>query len=102
MLDYCRDLQFEETPDYEYLYRLIQTIFKENEYEWDYKYDWMTSQAISTETSTKMLFTDVSKLPICLNNANKEENKRSLVIEKNLKEEQKQERTDLPAIIMEG
>jgi hypothetical protein len=84
------------------LYKQIQSIFKKNEYEWDYKYDWVISPAVNTETSTKMLVNanETSKFPIHFN-ANKEEDKQNLVIEKGMKKEHKQERAELPVIIME-
>jgi hypothetical protein len=37
-------LNFEERPDYEYLYSLLETIFDEYEYEYDFRYDWVLTQ----------------------------------------------------------
>lgn len=39
-LIYCRSLQFEEAPDYEYLKGLFRGLFDRKGYEWDYVYDW--------------------------------------------------------------
>ena len=39
-MDYCRDLKFEEKPDYTYLRRLFKDLFNRNGYEYDYMYDW--------------------------------------------------------------
>jgi hypothetical protein len=39
-MDYCRDLKFEEKPDYNYLRRLFKDLFNRCGYEYDYIYDW--------------------------------------------------------------
>jgi len=39
-MDYCRDLKFEEKPDYNYLRRLFKDLFNRNGYEFDYVFDW--------------------------------------------------------------
>ncbi|XP_049631572.1 casein kinase I-like [Suncus etruscus] len=39
-LNYCHELGFEETPDYEYLRQLFQILFKNLNYKYDYIYDW--------------------------------------------------------------
>ena len=39
-MDYCRDLKFEETPDYTYLRRVFKDLFNRNGLEFDYVYDW--------------------------------------------------------------
>jgi len=39
-MDYCRDLKFEEKPDYTYLRRILKDLFNRNGYEYDYVYDW--------------------------------------------------------------
>jgi hypothetical protein len=37
---YCRGLQFEEKPDYNYLRTLFKTVFDRFTYDHDFKYDW--------------------------------------------------------------
>lgn len=37
---YCRGLQFEEKPDYNYLRNLLKNVFEKYEYEYDFKFDW--------------------------------------------------------------
>jgi hypothetical protein len=37
---YCRGLQFEEKPDYNYIRTLFKIIFDKNKYEYDFQYDW--------------------------------------------------------------
>jgi casein kinase 1 len=37
---YCRDLQFEEKPDYNYIRSLFKSIVEKYNYEYDFNYDW--------------------------------------------------------------
>ena len=39
--DYCKDLQFEETPDYGFLKSLFKEYAETLHYQWDYNYDWI-------------------------------------------------------------
>jgi casein kinase 1/casein kinase 1 epsilon len=39
-LTYCRNLKFEDKPDYGYLRNLLKDLFLKSGYEWDYQYDW--------------------------------------------------------------
>ncbi len=39
-MDYCRDLKFEEKPDYTYLRRIFKDLFNSHGYEYDYVFDW--------------------------------------------------------------
>jgi hypothetical protein len=38
---YCRSLRFEDKPDYSYLRSIFKNLFKSQQYEYDYNYDWM-------------------------------------------------------------
>ena len=40
-LQYCRNMQFEEKPDYNYLRSLFKTIMTRFNYETDYEFDWI-------------------------------------------------------------
>lgn len=40
-LSYCRNLKFEEKPDYAYLRKLFKDLMYRNGYECDYQYDWV-------------------------------------------------------------
>ena len=40
-LNYCRNLKFEEKPDYDYLKNLIKGLMKKSAFENDYRYDWV-------------------------------------------------------------
>jgi casein kinase 1/casein kinase 1 epsilon len=37
---YCRNLKFDDKPDYAYLRNLIKELFSKSGFEWDYEYDW--------------------------------------------------------------
>ena len=37
---YCRGLQFEDKPDYNYIRTLLKSIFDKFSYEYDFMYDW--------------------------------------------------------------
>ena len=39
-MKYCRDLKFEEKPDYSFLRRMFKDLFTQLGYEYDYVYDW--------------------------------------------------------------
>jgi len=39
-MDYCREIKFEEKPDYNHLRRILKDLFNRNGYEYDYVYDW--------------------------------------------------------------
>jgi hypothetical protein len=43
-LAYCRNLRFEEKPDYKYLRDLFKDLFKRSGFELDYQYDWNVIQ----------------------------------------------------------
>jgi len=40
-LSYCRNLKFEEKPDYTYLRKLFKDLMHKNGFECDYLYDWI-------------------------------------------------------------
>jgi hypothetical protein len=40
-LNYCRNLKFEEKPDYGYLRKLFKDLFNRSGFENDYNYDWV-------------------------------------------------------------
>jgi hypothetical protein len=40
-LQYCRNMQFEEKPDYNYLRQLFKNIMAKHSYETDFEYDWV-------------------------------------------------------------
>mmetsp|Transcript_37669 Transcript_37669/g.33679 ORF Transcript_37669/g.33679 Transcript_37669/m.33679 type:complete len:94 (-) Transcript_37669:553-834(-) len=40
VLTYCRNLRFEDKPDYGYLRGLFKELFMKSGYEMDYQYDW--------------------------------------------------------------
>lgn len=48
-LRYVRRLDFFEKPDYEYLRTLFTELFERKGYTFDYTYDWVGRQIVSTE-----------------------------------------------------
>ena len=40
-LNYCRNLKFEEKPDYNYCRKLFKDVMNKNNIENDYMYDWV-------------------------------------------------------------
>ncbi|KAM5221094.1 casein kinase I-like [Ctenodactylus gundi] len=50
-LSYCRDLGFEETPNYAYVRQIFRNLFKSLGYEYDYVWDWTPPERKSTEES---------------------------------------------------
>ena len=58
---YCRGLQFEEKPDYNYVRSLLKTIFEKNAYEYDFKFDWNLIKKPEDEEETKEATNDSLK-----------------------------------------
>lgn len=53
-LYYCRNLRFDEKPDYQYLRRLFREAMQRNGFEYDYQYDWTSTTGASyTQQSAK-------------------------------------------------
>jgi hypothetical protein len=46
---YCRGLQFEEKPDYNYIRSLFKIILERYNYEYDFKYDWNLIKKVEEE-----------------------------------------------------
>jgi len=40
---YCKELPFEKTPDYNFLYESIESVFRRLNLEYDFKYDWLNT-----------------------------------------------------------
>jgi hypothetical protein len=43
-LTYCRNLKFEEKPDYSYLRKLFKDLMYRSNFENDYNYDWVAKK----------------------------------------------------------
>jgi len=79
-LTYCRNLKFEDKPDYNYLKNLLRDLFVKSGYEMDYQYDWnilakkKKEEKVNGETNEEEK-NDLSKEdPIKSNQATKDEN----------------------------
>lgn len=46
-LNYCKNLRFEDKPDYHYLRNLLKDVFTRHSFELDYKYDWTVADSKS-------------------------------------------------------
>jgi casein kinase 1 len=42
----CRNLKFDETPNYNYCRKLLREVFEANGYALDYVYDWTVKQQV--------------------------------------------------------
>lgn len=56
-LAYCKNLKFDEKPDYNYLRKLFKELFTRSGYECDYVYDW---NIIATQRKEKESSNDQS------------------------------------------
>ena len=56
---YCRNLRFDEKPDYTYLRKLLKDLFIKSDYKLDYIYDW---NIINEEKKQKEKEDEESKL----------------------------------------
>ena len=45
-IEYCRGLEYEETPDYDYLRSLLQQAFEHEHLVWDFEYDWVVQKKV--------------------------------------------------------
>jgi len=52
-MSYCRNLKFEDKPDYAYLKGLLKDLFVKSGFEWDYEYDWNLIAKKKKEEKTK-------------------------------------------------
>jgi hypothetical protein len=44
-LQYCRNLKFEERPDYNYMRKIFKDLMHKSGYDYDYEYDWVLKKA---------------------------------------------------------
>lgn len=52
LINYAKNLKFQEKPDYKFLKSLIQAAMKANKYETDYVYDWTITKMNTASTNT--------------------------------------------------
>ena len=50
-LSYCRELRFDEDPDYVYLRSLLRVLFHRNGFSYDYVFDWNYLKYVSVFSS---------------------------------------------------
>merc|ERR1712020_519953 len=56
-MNYCRELRFEETPDYMYLRQLFRNLFRTMDYSYDYAFDWTLSRQENTAVRINQVIT---------------------------------------------
>ena len=44
-MNYCRNLKFEEKPDYNYCRKLFKDMMHKNGHEYDFNYDWVIKKS---------------------------------------------------------
>mmetsp|Transcript_2394 Transcript_2394/g.2340 ORF Transcript_2394/g.2340 Transcript_2394/m.2340 type:complete len:201 (+) Transcript_2394:7-609(+) len=52
-LNYCRNLKFEEKPDYNYMRKLFKDVSNRSGFEFDYSYDWNAKKAGAAASSSQ-------------------------------------------------
>eukprot|EP01016_Furgasonia_blochmanni_P046517 TRINITY_DN6719_c0_g1_i1.p1 TRINITY_DN6719_c0_g1~~TRINITY_DN6719_c0_g1_i1.p1 ORF type:complete len:280 (-),score=63.68 TRINITY_DN6719_c0_g1_i1:196-930(-) len=56
-LTYCRNLRFEDKPDYNYVRNLLRDLFTKSGYEFDYAYDWTLLSKDKNDVDAKSMTT---------------------------------------------
>jgi len=62
-MDYCRNLKFDEKPDYSYLRRLFKDLFNRHGYEYDYVFDWINLSKHKAKTARSLNMRRTSNQP---------------------------------------
>jgi hypothetical protein len=52
-LNYCRNLEFEETPNYAYLRKLFRQLYRRHFDKYDFEYDWKNPQLLKEREISK-------------------------------------------------
>ncbi|EKX54857.1 hypothetical protein GUITHDRAFT_159100 [Guillardia theta CCMP2712] len=96
-LCYCRNLKFDESPNYSYCRKLLRAVFEKNEFTLDYIYDWTKKQSGSTNPLPKnqeALPEDSSRQPQP-SGGDKTEGEKREKLEKDVKEPPRAPRQDV-------
>mmetsp|Transcript_50866 Transcript_50866/g.115855 ORF Transcript_50866/g.115855 Transcript_50866/m.115855 type:complete len:417 (-) Transcript_50866:59-1309(-) len=64
LLCYCRNLKFDETPNYNYCRKLLREVFETNSYSLDYVYDWTIKQQSAEEGGASARPADAAAAPM--------------------------------------
>jgi len=59
-LTYCRNLKFDERPDYNYLRKILRDMMHRNGWDYDNQYDWVIKKAGGTLDPA--LFHDIAQM----------------------------------------
>ena len=70
-ISYCRSLEFEQQPDYEYLRRLLRELFEHEGFTYDFEYDWSLSPELRSKPEAKSEILKPSELRAAKDNKKK-------------------------------
>jgi len=77
-LTYCRNLRFDEKPDYAYLRNLLKDLFVRSGFELDYVYDWnIVAEEKKKSEKDKITTDNPSNLATNQSNLRKEDDKKA-------------------------
>lgn len=98
-LNYCRNLKFEERPDYNYMRKIFKDLMYKKGHEYDYQYDWVVKKA-----GQKVNEADFADAQPILGNIAQVQGKDDAKQDKNAKftEERKENRALLGQQVMNG
>jgi len=97
-LNYCRNLKFEERPDYNYMRKIFKDLMYKNNYEFDYQYDWVLKK--SGQKVNEDDYVDVVKKGNIAAAQGKEEEKKQPI--NDFGEERKENRANIGQQVMNG
>ena len=100
-LQYCRNLKFEERPDYNYMRKIFKDLMYKNGYEFDYQYDWVLKKA-GQKINEEDYVGHVTKGNIAAAQGKEEEKKQGGFSKPNFGEERKENRANIGQQVMNG
>merc|ERR1719412_3007788 len=69
-MKYCRELRFEETPDYMYLRQLFRNLFRTMGHSYDYAFDWNLPGQENNAVRMNQVATQNEMPPTCAEGTN--------------------------------
>ena len=99
-LNYCRNLKFDERPDYNYMRKIFKDLMYKSGHDYDYQYDWVLKKQ-GQKIPEEDYVGNAQKGNIAALQGKEEEKKQS-VPNKNHVEERKENRAALGAAVMNG
>jgi hypothetical protein len=94
-VQYCKNLKFEEKPDYNFLRGIFKSLMQQHQYEYDGKYDWvLLKEGKADQLKLQMQQQEKGKPPIAARNSNMAQQPR---MTKEFAEERKESRANIGA-----